>query len=100
MFPFSSDAQLKLERRHWGILGTDANEVHLGLSFYPIGSAGLVGCNVKLLQDGRLVHGRETRNFYLNIEIHTSYEAVRKFSLAFDRVLHDETETAELASNS
>lgn len=91
-FPFTSDTQLKLEGGYWKKSGAGIDELHLGLSFYPIGSAGLVGCHVQLL------HDMASRDFILNMEIQTSYEAVRKFSLAFDRVILGEVETAELES--
>lgn len=93
-FPFAPDALLKLEGGYLKKTEPVIDQLHLGLAFYPIGGCGIIGCHVQL----RNLYVRTTRDFFLDIEIRTSYEEIKNFSFAIEKMVADDTKTAGLIS--
>ena len=92
-YPFSAAEPLRLAGGFWGEGGAGLKEVHVGLSFYPLGSRGVVACKVDLTAPSQGEAHREAR---LQIELVTSYEDVRGFARGLTSIARGESQEAVL----
>lgn len=92
-YPLSAGKPLRLLGGVWGEGTSGLEQVHVGLTFYPLGGRGVVACKVDLLLPSRSEAHREA---CLEIELLTSYEAVRDFARGLSSIARGESQEAVL----
>lgn len=92
-YPLSAAEPLCLAGGYWGADPPGLKEVHVGLSFYPLGGRGTVACKVDLVTHS---HGESRREARLAVELATSYEAVRDFARGLSSIARGESQEAVL----
>jgi len=80
-YPLKSTDCFELKGGNWSAEQKNTlTQLHLGLSFYPVGHRGSVGCQVVLATE--LVHDeRKNSQHHASLEFLTSYDAIRAFSI-------------------
>ena len=82
-YPLRPNEPLKLEGGFWSNSGAGIEQLHVGLAFYSIGSAGRIGCRVSLSTPVHQ-HDRLESQALVAVELRTSYEELRKFSQSLE----------------
>ncbi|MBQ0933872.1 hypothetical protein [Ideonella paludis] len=84
-FPLPDDAPLGMHGGFWSKSGGGIEQEHVGITFYPVGSTGQVGCRVKLntpVQE----HDRAEGQSSLTVELLTNYEQLGAFARSLERL--------------
>ena len=96
-YPLQPNEPLRLEGGFWNRTGSGIEQLHLGLAFYPIGSVGHVGCRVSLSTSIH-EHDRPESQALVAVELHTSYEELRKFAQSLEMLAQRAVSEAVLES--
>ena len=83
-YPLPANKKMQLEGGYWSKSEPLIEQLHLGLSFYPIGSTGKVGCQVSLATPCGPDQARPESQATVRVELITSYEQVRVFANALE----------------
>jgi hypothetical protein len=78
-FPLPADSPLGIRGGFWSKSGDRIEQEHVGLTFYPVGSLGRVGCRV-VLSTPVHEHDRSEGQSSLAVELLTTYERVGVFA--------------------
>lgn len=81
-FPLSSDVPLSLEGGYWATSGSVLEQLHVGLTFHPIGITGEVGCRVTLASP--VDRNRHEARSIVTVELRTRYEPLRVFARSLE----------------
>ena len=96
-FPIPPGTSLSLQGGFWSKSGASVIEqLHVGLSFYPIGGAGVVGVRVTLatsIHEGARPEAQHT----VAVEFRTQYEPLRAFGIALVALVNGSVSSATLA---
>jgi hypothetical protein len=92
-YPLSPTQPISLRGGFFEATGSTLETVHIGLSFYPLGNRGVVGCKVHLAAPVQIEDEHEAR---LEIELVTYYESVGRFARALSAISRGEAEEATL----
>jgi hypothetical protein len=97
-YPLNEAAPLEIRGGFWDKKNAAMLEQeHIGISFYPIGGLGTVGCRVRLATP---VHDHERRSAQheVTVELKTTYEALRLFGIALADLAAGRVEEAVLSA--
>ncbi|HLO64603.1 MAG TPA: hypothetical protein VK165_16720 [Azonexus sp.] len=82
-FPLPSDSRLGIRGGFWSKSGGGLEQEHVGLSFYPVGSIGRVGCRV-VLSTPIHAQDRPEAQSSLAVELLTTYEMLGAFARSLE----------------
>lgn len=84
-FPLPADSPLGIHGGFWSQSGDGLEQEHVGLTFYPVGAVGRVGCRVVLSTP---VHGTDRRESQssLAVELLTTYEMLGTFAQSLEQL--------------
>jgi hypothetical protein len=94
-YPLQAGRPLTLEGGFWSKSDNVVSDIHLGMKFYPVGVRGVVGCRVSLVRS-IAPHERSEARSVVAVELITSYEQLRSFARAFERLTKGESSEAIL----
>jgi hypothetical protein len=94
-YPLSAANPISLTGGFWSKTGVVVEQPHVSLSFYPVGSRGTVGCKVQRATPLR-VEDRPAHQSRLELELLTTYEAVRTFARGLAAIVHNQAKEALL----
>ncbi len=98
-FPIPRGTSLSLQGGFWSKSGASVIEqLHVGISFYPVGGAGAVGVRVTLatsIHEGERPESQHT----VAVEFCTQYEPLREFGIALVALASGAVGSATLESN-
>lgn len=98
-FPLRPGKPLLLQGGYWARSGeTRLEQLHLGLSVYPVGSTGAVGIRVELSTQVAS-DARPESQCSVAVELLTHYEPLRAFGLGIVEIANSNTEHATLIAN-
>jgi hypothetical protein len=86
---------LNLAGGFWGEAPGVLTEEHLGISFYPIGGAGRIGCHVRLASlqyDSNRPQSRQS----VQVELHVTYAELQRFGPALVKLAQGQIQQAVL----
>ena len=84
-YPLQVEKPLTLEGGFWSKSGAVVEQLHLGFKFYPVGSAGLVGCRVSLATSIP-PHERLESQSLVAVELTLHYEQLRSFARSLEEL--------------
>ncbi|THF60810.1 hypothetical protein [Pseudothauera rhizosphaerae] len=82
-FPLPADPPLGIRGGYWSKSGEGLEQEHVGLTFYPVGSLGRVGCRV-VLSTPVHQHNRPEGQSSLAVDLLTTYESLGAFSRSLE----------------
>ncbi len=77
-YPIKADAPVELAGGYLSRARKSIEQLHVGLKFYPLGSLGVVGCRVQLV-DWLNGDERPESQSSVAVELHCRYEGLRQF---------------------
>lgn len=80
-FPLPADSPLGIRGGFWNTAGGDIQQEHVGLSFYPVGGLGRIGCRIVLCTPIHQ-HDRPASQSSVATELLTTYERLGAFARA------------------
>lgn len=78
-FPLPTDSPLGIHGGFWSKSGDGLEQEHVGLTFYPVGAVGRVGCRVVLSTPVHMTDRQESQ-CSLAVELLTTYEMLGTFA--------------------
>lgn len=94
-FPLPADPPLGIRSGFWSKSGGGIEQEHVGLTFYPVGSIGRVGCRV-VLSTPVHEHDRPEGQSSLAVELLTTYERLGTFARSLELLATGGTDEAVL----
>jgi hypothetical protein len=98
-FPIPQGTALTLQGGYWSKSGAPIEQLHVRLSFYPVGGSGTVGVGVTLATP--IYRGDRTESqSRVAVEFATRYEALREFGRTLVALANGDIAGANLSSDS
>ncbi len=94
-FPLPADSRLGIRGGFWSKSGGGIEQEHVGLTFYPVGSLGRVGCRV-VLSTPVHEHDRPDGQSSLAVELLTTYERLGAFARSLELLVTGGVDEAAL----
>lgn len=98
-FPLPADSPLGIRGGFWSTTGGSIEQEHVGLTFYPVGGLGRVGCRVVLCTP-LYEHDRPEGQSSLVAELLTTYERLGAFARALELLITGGVDEAVLEAAS
>ncbi|WP_066261688.1 hypothetical protein [Hydrogenophaga flava] len=98
-FPLPADSPLGLQGGFWSQSGDGLEQEHVGLTFYPVGAVGRVGCRVVLSTPVHVTDRQESQSS-LAVELLTTYEMLGTFAQSLEQLATGGADKAVLEATS
>jgi hypothetical protein len=82
-FPLLAESPLGIRGGFWSKSGGGIEQEHIGLTFYPVGTVGRVGCRI-VLSTPVHEHDRPEGQSSLAVELLTTYERLSAFARSLE----------------